>query len=146
MKHSAIVIIVCAVLVGGCGTGAPPKPQKPVTYPYTYIQSKSETAGSNENYMDLYEWSGEMNLDTLRMLCREKKEWFAEGSFYFLAVFDSSANAAFPTQPFTAQYGTDEEALRHIRAFYTYNRMNGYSKLDYYETNSWEGVAKSEDI
>lgn len=146
MKSIALLYASILIVIAGCGSGNPAN-QLPVDpRPYKYIQSKSETVGRNQNHMDLYVWSGAMNLDTLKMLCMEKKAMFEEGSFYYLAVFDSTTNVTFPTQPFTAEFGLDEEAQRHIRALYMYNRQNGYSKLDYYETNRWESVAQTLDI
>lgn len=150
MPHRTFAIFVLAGIIAGCGSGSQQQQvvEKPLetALPYTYFQSKAETVGRNQNHMDLYVWAGTMNLDTLKMLCKEKKTLFQDGAFYFLAVFDSTDHAVFPTQPFTAAFGTDEGALRHIRALYTFNRMNGYSKLDYYEANSWESVAQSVDI
>ena len=96
--------------------------------------------------MDLYVYAENLNLDKLKALCKENKQKANSGKFYFLVVFDSQENAAFPVDPFTAAYGLEDAKLKHIKAIYTYNRLNDYSKLDYYDTNAWESVAKSVDI
>lgn len=56
-------------------------------------------------------------------------------------IFDSAENAKFPTSLFTAQFGADEDSLKHIRAIYEYNRVNGFSELNYYDSNMWSGHA-----
>jgi len=61
--------------------------------------------------------------------------------FYYAVIFDDSSNAGFPSDPFTAEFGLEESKLRHIRAIYVYNRVNGFSELRYYDTNAWEGRA-----
>ena len=40
----------------------------------------------------------------------------------------------------------EEDAMRHIIATYEYNKMNGYSKIHYYESNMWEGRANTENL
>lgn len=97
--------------------------------------------------MDLYVYTGSsLILDTLKTLCKDNKQKFTIGKFYYLVVFDSAENAVFPKDPFTSEYGIEEIPQKHIRAIYTYNRVNGYSKLNYYNSNRWEGTAKSDDI
>ena len=117
-----------------------------INYPYKFMDSKTETLGNNKNRMELYSYSGELNIDSLKMFCKEHKDKFLSGTFYFLVIFDNVENVIFPTNPFTAEYGIDEEPQKHIKALYTFNRLNGYSKLDYYENNKWESVANSVDI
>lgn len=111
---------------------------------YEFINTKTETTDGNK--IDLYVYSGNLNLDTLKTLCKENKQKFTSGKFYYLVVFDSKENAVFPKDPFTAEYGMEETPQKHIRAIYTYNRINGYSKLDYYDTNRWEGTSKTEEL
>ncbi len=120
--------------------------EQEVSYQYEFIESKTETTGSNTNRMDLYAFSGEIDLMNLKEFLKEKKQGFNNGTFYYVVIFDNQANAIFPQDSFTAAYGLEEEPQKHIRAFYTYNKLNGYSKLDYYEENKWESVAQTEDI
>jgi len=112
-----------------------------VDYPYDFIDAKSETSGSVENTMELYTVPNEINVDTLKMFCLEKKNSFTEGAFHYIVFFDTKENAIFPSNPFTAFYGTDENAMKHIKAYYEYNRLNGYSELRVYEKNSFESSA-----
>lgn len=111
---------------------------------YEFVKTKTETTDGNK--MDLYTYSSSLNLDELKALCKENKPKFTSGKFYYLVVFDSTENAVFPKDPFTAEYGMEEVPKKHIKAMYTYNRINGYSKLVYYDSNSWEGTAKTEEI
>lgn len=115
-------------------------------YPFELINSKFETIGTNINKMDLYVPLGKLEVNKLKELSKDRKERWVEGAFYFLVVFDHQANAVFPNNPFTAQYGIDEEPQTHIRAIFEYNRVNGYSKLTYYTTNMWEGAPTTIDI
>lgn len=69
-----------------------------------------------------------------------------DGTFHYIVFFDAKDNATFPNNPMTAFYGIDEEPQKHIKAYYEYNRLNGYSKLHVYETNSWESIATTYDL
>jgi len=112
-------------------------------FPYQFVDTKSETEGNNQNKMDLFAYSGDLNIDTLKAFCKSQRNKFETGTFYYVVIFDSKENAVFPNNPLTAEYGIDEEPQKHIRAFYTYNKLNEYSKLDYYEKNKWESTANT---
>jgi len=109
-------------------------------------RSKTEAAGNNMNKMELFTTPDNLNIDTLKMFCKDKKGDMTSGTFHYLVFFDSKGNAVFPNNPMTAFYGMDEEPQKHIRAYYEYNRLNGYSKLHVYETNSWESKATTFDL
>ncbi len=96
--------------------------------------------------MDLYAYAGDLDLSNLIAFCQERKEESPAEAFYYIVIFDDSANAVFPTAPFTAEYGSDEEASKHIRAIYVYNKKNGFSELRHYERNMWESVANTEKV
>ncbi|MCZ8021402.1 MAG: hypothetical protein O9294_06540 [Cytophagales bacterium] len=117
-----------------------------VQYPYTKIESKTEIVGNNTNTMELYSTPNTLNLDTLKMFCKERRDNISSRTFYYLVFFDSKDNAVFPNNPLTALYGTDEKAQKHIRAYFEYNSLNGYSKLHVYETNSWESKKTTFDL
>lgn len=134
-KFIVLLISICLV---SCSS----KPS--IEYPYHFIDSKKETMGNNDNKMELYYVENDVNLDSLKMFCREKKSSMEYGSFHFMVFFDSKENADFPNSPFTAFYGDEENKLKHIKAYYQYNHINGYSKLRIYDTNAWEG--KSVDV
>lgn len=116
-------------------------------YNFKYIRSKRENKSEGKiNNMHLYECGG--NPDVLEVIdfCKKNKE-DREGEFFFmLTFFDQGINAKFPDNPFTADYGLDEDVQRHIKAVYVYNQHNGYSKLSFYESNSWEGEPLIVDI
>lgn len=112
---------------------------------FELIKTKTETDEPNSK-IDLYAYTGSFSLESLKLLCKENKQKYNAGSFYSIVIFDSKDNAEFPKDPITAQYGSEEDKAKHIKAFYLYNQKNGYSKLDYYDLNMWEGVAKTEDI
>ncbi len=110
-------------------------------FPFAFIDSKSETVGDNINSMELYVIPENFSTDTLKMFCQSKKESFNNGTFHYVVFFDNKENAVFPNNPLTAFYGMDEEPQKHIKAYYLYNKKNGFSKLYIYDTNSWEGKA-----
>lgn len=116
-------------------------------YPFELVNSKTERQGQNINLMDLYVVKGEkLKIDSLRLLCIEKKKMWNNGSFYFLVVFDNKENATFPNNPFSALYGIEEIPQRHIKAIYTFNRLNGYSRLKVYHKNLIEGASTNFEI
>ncbi|MCZ2129308.1 MAG: hypothetical protein LC109_03475 [Bacteroidia bacterium] len=117
-----------------------------INYPYTYLDSKSEKAGTHVNTMELYTISNNPNIDTLKMFCNEKKSKISSGAFHYIVFFDSKENAVFPNNPITAFYGVDEKPMKHIKAYYQYNKINGYSKLHVYEKNSFESSATIIDL
>jgi hypothetical protein len=118
-----------------------------IEYPFAYIDTKKEVRKNDNNYneMLLYACGEKPSHDTLQMFCLEKKKEFTDGVFHIIAFFDKQVNSKFPTNPITGGY-MDEIPARHIKAIYTYNRVNGYSKLDYYEKNSWEGTPVTTEI
>lgn len=144
-------ILLIALLLTSCKTENKKEEdmassEKSIVYPYEFVDVRKETAGLNDNKMELYAYNKDIDLDNLRQLCLSKKQSFQEGTFYFLVLFDEKENAGFSKYPLTSSYGDDEDHLKHIRAYYSYNRLNGYSKLEIYETNKWESIAKEYDI
>lgn len=72
----------------------------------------------------------------LQLFCKAKKDSISDGYFHILTFFDEAKNAIFEEYPVTAGY-MDEKNLKHIKAVYTYNTNNGYSKLVVYKENSF---------
>ncbi len=120
--------------------------EEKVTYPYQFVNSKIEKEGINSNKMDLFAYSGELKLETLKQFCRAQKDTFDSGTFYYVVIFDDAKYAVFPNSPFSSEYGLEEISLKHIRAIYTYNKVNGYSQLKYYDKNMFQSPPKSESI
>lgn len=110
-----------------------------INYPYIHIDKKME---EGNNTMELYTIQKTIDIDTLKMFCLDKKTKFSGGTFYYIVFFDSKENAVFPNNPFTAFYGMDEEPQKHIKAYYEYNSVNGFSELKVYDLNSWESKPK----
>lgn len=127
MKIGLIIVIVAGIigLLSKCEVSE--KKSEVMKYPYTFLDSKTEEEG--ENKMDIYVADTPLSLDTLKMFCKEMKQGYEYGTFYYVVIFKDREHAAFPNNPFTAQYGMDIEILNHIHAIYEYNRLNGYSKL-----------------
>ena len=117
----------------------------PVTFPYQFVTTKTETQG-NRDVMDLYAFSDTFDVSNLKAFCKHQKQQSRAKVFYYVVIFDDPANATFPQSPFTAEYGIEEKSLRHIRAIYAYNRVNGFSEMRYYKTNAWDGTAVSERL
>ena len=104
-----------------------------------------ETDG-HRNVMDHFAYSGPFDVLSLKAFCKHQKQQNKAKVFYYVVIFDDPANATFPQTPFTAEYGIEEKALKHIRAVYVYNRVNGFSELRYYESNAWESTPVIEKI
>lgn len=129
MQHIAkLVMLVGILLIIGCS-----REEKINLENLSFIQSKVQ----DENIMELYSVKGKFNLNELKSLCASsKKDGYI---FSYVVVFDTSENAAFPSQPLSAQYGAEKEKLIHIKAIYVYNSANGYSELTVYDSNAWDG-------
>jgi hypothetical protein len=115
---------------------------------YIYIKAKSEKAGNNLNQMELYAVGKNIGIKELKELCLQKKSKFSQNNsvmFSYLVFFDSKISASFPKNPLTAGFN-DEKISKHIKAIYTFNRVNGYSKLSFYQKNSWESLVQDIDI
>lgn len=109
---------------------------------FTYVDTKKEQRKNDNSYneMILFTVSESPSLEALKLFCKEKKGEFTDGVFHIVVFFDKKENATFPGNPVTGGY-MEENQLKHIKATYTYNKINGYSKLDYYEKNNWESSA-----
>lgn len=115
---------------------------------FLYINKKREVFTNGEdnyNEMILYTIDDTLAIESLREFCKSEKVKSNSGMFHILVFFDKKENAVFPNNPVTALY-MDEKTSKHIKAIYTYNYRNGYSKLDYYENNYWESKANQIDI
>jgi hypothetical protein len=101
--------------------------------PYTYVDKKVEDLDE----MILYAAGDKINLDTMVAFCRQQKQTFNDGAFHIVVFFNKKENARFPNNPITAMYIEDSD-LKNIKADYTYNKINGYSKLTLYDKNAFE--------
>ncbi|MES2962170.1 MAG: hypothetical protein V4694_07300 [Pseudomonadota bacterium] len=113
--------------------------------PFTFLKVKSEKRGNNLNQMELYAVDKNTRSAALKDFCLQKKsEFMKDGSrmFSFVIFFDNKVNAGFPNNPFTAGFNEDVFS-KHIKAMYSFNRLNGYSDLTVYEKNAWESLAKN---
>jgi hypothetical protein len=141
-KSGFITLLVGASTLGAGCTSPDSKPgtAKVQKSPYQFLRSKSE-GPSGRDVMELFAFSGKFNQKALVEFCQRKKKDNKAKGFYYAVIFDNAANARFPSSPFTAQFGADEDSLKHIRAIYEFNRVNGFSELSYYDSNMWEGRA-----
>ena len=126
----------------------PAKPESPKRPSFEFVARKSENAGavSGGAIMELYAFSGELDEDALVRFLLRKKNTSSAKVFHYVVVFDGRENAKFPKSPFSALYGVEEDALSHIRALYSYNRLNGFSKVRYHPKNIWGHSAITIDI
>jgi hypothetical protein len=111
------------------------------------IDSKKEIRelDGNFNQMTLFEVNKSISLDQLKDYCSTVKPNYIEGYFQILVFFKKPNTARFPDNPVTGMYMEDED-MKNIKAVYTINNMNGYSKLDYYDDNSFESLSQEVDI
>lgn len=99
----------------------------------------------NFNQMTLFEVDNTITIEELKNYCSEVKPDYQEGYFQILVFFKKTDAARFPDNPLTGMFMEDED-LKNIKATYTINNINGYSKLDYYDNNSFESLAQTIDI
>lgn len=110
---------------------------------FSHVRSKKiERIDGASDFIHLYECGNNPNILDLINFCKENMEQREDRFFFVIAFFDKRENSGFPTDPISAGYGDDVNLLRHIQALYTYNQVNGYSKLAYYETNAYESTTK----
>ena len=116
---------------------------------FSFIKAKSENVrlGNNFHQMELYVINKDADFQEIKSFCQQKKSKFLQdvSTFSYVVFFDNKANAEFPANPLGAGFN-DEASSRHIKAIYTFNRINGYSKLSFYEKNSWESLGQEIDI
>jgi len=118
--------------------------QKPgLASQFVFVKSRMDEEG---NILEVYAVEGSLNVENLKSLCQQKQHRTKAKSAYFLVLFDDPVNAAFPSTQFRDRFGTDDSARRHIRAIYEFNRANGYSELEYYDTNVVDGRLRREHI
>lgn len=121
----------------------PPPAEK--KWPYLFVETKTEQSG-HRNVMDIYAFDGDIDPTDLKAFCQERKEKSPAKVFYYVVIFDKASNAKFPSTPFTAGYGDDEGAMKHIRAIYCYNKLNGFSEVRHHSQNIWEHISTLEKI
>jgi hypothetical protein len=141
------VLMFAVTLMLSCENGShSATAPKDLSQSFELVKSKSEKVGEHLNTMDLYVPKGELDLEALKALCHKRKSEFTNGFFSYVVIFDNKKNAVFPKTPFTGFYGLDEKVLVHIKAYYQYNPVNGYSKLMTYEKNNFESMAVEHTI
>lgn len=110
------------------------------------IDTKQEIRNDGHfNQMTLFEVDDNISIDELKNYCSTVKSDYNDGYFQILVFFKKVGTARFPDNPVTGMYMEDEDS-KNIKAVYTINNMNEYSKLDYYEKNSLESLAQTVDI
>lgn len=110
------------------------------------INSKKENRNDGDyNQMTLFEVNDHATLDELKDYCLSVKPDYSNGYFQILVFFKKPNSTKFPNNPLTAFYDNEEDQ-KNIKAVYTINNKNGYSKLDYYEKNNWESLAQEVEI
>jgi hypothetical protein len=114
-------------------------------FPYSYVDTRKEENNNGYNEMILYTCGENYNVDTLKMFCKEQKERFNEGAFHIIVFFNIKTKAVFPNNPVTGMY-IEDEPMKNIKAVYTFNRINGHSKLSTYEKNCFESKSVEQDI
>jgi hypothetical protein len=112
-----------------------------------YIDKKQDIRQNDNSFneMQLYAGKKKYSKNELVKFCEVKKSDLNKGAVYYLVFFDDKQNAKFPNNPISALYN-EEKSSKHIKAIYTLNNINGYSKLDYYPKNSWESTPETVKI
>jgi hypothetical protein len=144
----AIILVMGSFI--GCDPNTSAKTSKIPEIPdgacYEFVDFKIED-GKWQNEMFLYALRGPLKYDEFRALCLDIKSRAKNGAFTFVVLFDKRENASFPKDPFTAQYGMEDEKMRHIIAIYGMNQWNKFSEINsYYPKNMFEGKPKTERL
>lgn len=106
---------------------------------------KEDTSNGNFNQMTLFIVTDETTFEEIKAFCSENKSYYEDGIFQILVFCKDKNIAKFPNNPVTGGFMEDAD-LKNIKAIYTINNANGYSKLDFYEKNAFESSPNSTDI
>ncbi|WCL50816.1 hypothetical protein [Leptospira sp. GIMC2001] len=120
--------ILILVLVFGCSPSAPPE-----IFPYNFVNAKEEKNGKILSNLELYAYEGEFDLEQLKRFVKknsDRMDKMDRYNWYFIAIFNTKEKAKFPKAPLTAAYGLDDNTMKNIRVYYTYNRMNGFKEIN----------------
>lgn len=110
------------------------------------IDTKQEVRNDGDyNQMTIFEVDDKISLEELKNYCSSVKPDYNNGYFQILVFFKKPNSARFPDNPVTGLYLEDED-MKNIKAIYTINNINGYSKLDYYENNNFESLVQTINI
>lgn len=142
-----IVLFAIAIFNNGEDTTSEDTSQHSRPSSISKLRTSYQEAGKNTNYMTLYYVSSTESPDSILQLditqiAESTKANANRGVFHYAVIFDDSTYAKFPETPFTAEFGMEEDKLKHIKAIYTYNKINDYSELRIYKTNAWESNAE----
>jgi hypothetical protein len=113
-----------------------------VRYPYKFINSIME----NSSQVDIYFYSGDLNIEMLKEFCKTKKKQSDYGTSYFIVIFNDEKIAAGIKAPIETSIGKDKLPLKHLRVFFEYNKDFDYSKITWYEKNSIESKPNTLEI
>mgnify|MGYP000891188284 CR=1 FL=1 len=110
------------------------------------IDSKIESRKDGEyNKMTIFYVDSSITSNELVVFCKSNKDEYSSSYLNILVFFKSKSAARFPDNPLSALF-VEENDLIMIKAIYTFNRFNGYSKLDYYNNNANSSLPQSIDI
>lgn len=143
-----IAFVIAAIMVSlnlGPKTPDPTPVATATAYPYPF-HKRGKDNSSPPNVMDFYTFSEPIDLEQLKAFCADRKRSAPGEAFYYVVLVDDPKNAVFPTIPYTARWGMDLKPLKHIRAIYEYNKVNGYSKLEFYGKNAADSRRGEFDI
>lgn len=110
-----------------------------------FIESKlEERIGAVPNFICLYECGHFPNIEDLIELCKKEKERAKDERHLVMVFFNKKSNAQFPSD--IAPYIKETKLLKHIKALFTFNQNNGYSRLSYYYKNGLESPGIEIDV
>lgn len=112
-------------------------------YPFEYIDTKQELRNMYDklyNEMQLFACGEKPDIAQLIKFCEAKRRTIINGYWHVITFFDFHDNAGFTNLPITAMHSAAENFSRHIKALYTYNTVNSYSKLVIYSPDQWTGI------
>ncbi|RRQ45190.1 hypothetical protein [Chryseobacterium sp. SC28] len=148
MKKSILLLSILFLL--SCGDNnkktSVETSEKPTTSKIQKIDAKKEDRNDGTfNQMILFSVDSTATIGELKRFCSENKSEYSTGYFEILVFFTDKSSAKFPENPVTGGFMEDSD-LKKIKAIYTINNTNGYSKLDFYEKNAFESRPNSIDI
>ena len=145
MKKGILLAAVIALITfNSCEA----KREIPKDTPFISIDQKTED-GDRVEFATYENVNGYPDWNKLKAFCLAKKDTW-DGRFYALIVIDDKKYAIYPSGFASALYNVmdDKEVaiMKHVKAVYSYNAVNGFSELTTYETNMFEGKSYNEKI
>lgn len=138
-----LVILGCIAFVGVALIGLYQQQKRgdaPVANEPSAFERVGDSFDLDGNYMQLFVAIGEFDDSQLKALVAKHRS--GKGKMMeAIVVFDDRSACKFPSNPYTAHFGIEEEPLKHIIA--VWENLGGNESLARFEPNEWTGKRRS---